>query len=81
MPAFESQLSAQEIEDLIVFIRSTEEDVDETPVVVDDPRETCPDITYVGDGDAPVGFDVAGEDFHWESTQSTQSTNGGRSSF
>ena len=63
MPAFESQLSAQEIEDLIVFIRSTEEEVDETPVVVDDPRETCPDITYVGDGDAPVGFDVAGDDF------------------
>ena len=63
MPAFESQLSAQEIEDLIVFIRSTEEDVDETPVVVDDPRETCPEITYVGDGSEPIGFDAAGDDF------------------
>ena len=63
MPAFENQLSSQDIEDLIVFMRSTGEDIDVTPTPVDDPRETCPDISFVGDGSEPVGFDAAGDDF------------------
>ena len=63
MPAFESQLSEQEIQDLIVFMRSAIQDIDETTTPVDDPRETCPDISYVGEGTEPVGFDAAGEDF------------------
>ena len=63
MPAFESRLSDEELEDLIVYIRSTGETIDNTPVVVDPTDSNCPDITYVGNGEEPVGFENAGEDF------------------
>ena len=35
----------------------------QTPPPVDNPRETCPVISYVGEGTEPNGFDAAGEDF------------------